>query len=106
MDFETKILYWVDALEDTIESVSINGENRQIVSSENVRDFLILFYHEFHDSTIYFPATNNFLPIIIYCQTKPARYPKLTLTNFRFNILTVSTSSMIIFISLTGRHNR
>ena len=36
MDYQTKILYWVDALEDTIESVSINGDNRQIVSSENV----------------------------------------------------------------------
>ena len=42
MDYETKILYWVDALEDTIESVSITGDNRQIVSSENVRQSRVL----------------------------------------------------------------
>ena len=28
MDVEAKTLYWVDAMEDTIESISINGDNR------------------------------------------------------------------------------
>ena len=36
LDFEAKTLYWVDALEDAIESISINGENRQVITSENV----------------------------------------------------------------------
>ena len=45
MDFKSKILYWVDALEDTIESVTINGDNRRVVSSENVSFYSSIMRH-------------------------------------------------------------
>ena len=57
MDYETQTLFWVDALEDTIESVSINGDNRKIVSSENVSITLIV-------SFVYYPSCPTLYSIL------------------------------------------
>ena len=61
MDYETKKQYWVDALEDTIESVSINGEDRRVVSSENVSSYVSLILE-------YFLIFNRFTSLSNSCQ--------------------------------------